>query len=467
MLTTALLSAIFAFVVAAVSLPGDALGSTVFTKAALCTVNLRTGASSSAQTRVSIPTGTQVSVVASVSGGSWHANCGGRSVSGSSWYRISAVNGKSAQSLYGTFYLYAASGLFKSVSYTRYAACSVSLRTGPSKYRATRTTLRVDAQVTVTATVSGTAWKSTCAGRVVAGSSWYRISAINGKSVRSLYGVFYLYAASGVFKTAPTAQVEGAVSPTPTPTPTTRPTPTPTPSPTPTPAPGVSPTPTPIPSPTPTPTAFLNMSEGIDVSNWQNAINWTSVAAAGKKFTYIKASESIDYVDPYYPSNRANAKAAGLYVGAYHFAQPSTTAGEAVAEADHFLAVATPTHGELLPVLDLERSNGLAAGALGSWVQAYTGRILAKTGLHAVIYCSPNFWKTYMGDSTWFAANGYEVLWIAHWTTANAPLVPANNWGNKGWTFWQYTSDGVVPGITGRVDLNRYNGKDFTKVRIP
>ena len=35
------------------------------------------------------------------------------------------------------------------------------------------------------------------------------------------------------------------------------------------------------------------------------------------------------------------------------------------------------------------------------------------------------------------------------------------------WTFWQYTSDGVVPGISGRVDLNRYHSKDFTKVLIP
>ena len=48
-----------------------------------------------------------------------------------------------------------------------------------------------------------------------------------------------------------------------------------------------------------------------------------------------------------------------------------------------------------------------------------------------------------------------------------APLVPGANWAGKGWTFWQYTSSGSVPGIAGRVDLDRYNGKDFTKVIIP
>ena len=72
-----------------------------------------------------------------------------------------------------------------------------------------------------------------------------------------------------------------------------------------------------------------------------------------------------------------------------------------------------------------------------------------------------------MANSTWFAQNGYSVLWIAHWTTASSPSTPAENWGGKGWTFWQYTSDGTVPGISGRVDLDRYKGTDFTRVRIP
>jgi lysozyme len=209
------------------------------------------------------------------------------------------------------------------------------------------------------------------------------------------------------------------------------------------------------------------MTEGIDISHWQGAINWTSVAAAGKRFAYMKASESTDYIDPTYASNRQRAQAAGLYVGAYHFAQPTAAVGNAVAQADWFLAAATPARGDLFPVLDLERSGSLPQATLTAWVQAYVGRIFERTGIRAVIYVSPNFWRTYMGDTSWFAYNGYNVLWIAHWTAATAPSVPGANWGGKSWTFWQYTSDGAVPGISGRVDLNRYNGKDFTKVRIP
>jgi GH25 family lysozyme M1 (1,4-beta-N-acetylmuramidase) len=209
------------------------------------------------------------------------------------------------------------------------------------------------------------------------------------------------------------------------------------------------------------------MSEGVDISHWQGTINWTSVAAAGKKFAYMKATESTDFVDPSYTTNRAQARAAGLLVGAYHFAQPSVTAGDAVAQADHFIATAGLSHGDLLPVLDLERTNGIGTSALTQWVQAYMSRILARTGLHAVIYVSPNFWLNYMANTTWFADNGYTVLWIANWISGVAPTVPGNSWSGHGWTFWQYTSDGIVPGISGRVDLNRYNGKNFTRVLIP
>jgi GH25 family lysozyme M1 (1,4-beta-N-acetylmuramidase) len=463
-LGSALLSAVFIFALAAMVVPGDVLGATS-TKVAVCGANLRTSPTVTARARTSIKTGTKVSVVTSVTGGSWRAVCGGKTISGRFWYRISAINGKSVKALYGVSYLYAASGLFKAftpVPVTKYAACTAYLRTSPSTAATARATIKTDTKVTVATSVAGSAWKTTCAGAAVAGSIWYRISAINGTSVKTLYGVTYLYAAFGLFKAAPTSTTVTATA-----TPTPRPTASPTPRPSPTPAATPAPTASSSPQPTATPAAFIGMTEGIDVSHWQGAIDWPSVAAAGKRFAYLKASESTTYVDPTYATNRSKARAAGLFVGAYDFAQPTATAGEALAEADHFVDAATPASGDLLPVLDLEQTGGLAQGPLTQWVQAYLERVLDRTGVHGVIYCSPNFWKTYMGDTTWFAANGYDVLWIAHWTAAMSPTVPANGWNGKGWTFWQYTSDGVVPGITGRVDLNRYDGTDFRKVQIP
>ena len=118
-------------------------------------------------------------------------------------------------------------------------------------------------------------------------------------------------------------------------------------------------------------------------------------------------------------------------------------------------------------MLDLEDTGGLSSSALQTWVKAFVQRIYERTGVRAIIYVSPSFWSGKMGNSRWFADNGYDVLWIAHWTTAGSPSVPAENWGGDSWTFWQYTSDGSVAGIGGRVVLDRFNGSDLSKVLIP
>jgi stage II sporulation protein D len=97
---------------------------------------------------------------------------------------------------------------------TMAAACDgVNLRTGPSTSYTIKTSLKTGATVATIATVTGGGWSTVCAGKSVAGSSWYRINAVNGKSVSSLYGVSYLYGATGLFKAV-------TASPTPTPTPT-------------------------------------------------------------------------------------------------------------------------------------------------------------------------------------------------------------------------------------------------------
>jgi len=454
----ALVSAALLFAMSAVSQPPPADAAS--TMVAKCSVNLRTAQRVSARQRATIRAGTRVTVVATVSGGAYRTTCAGRTVSGGRWFRISAINGRSVRSLYGVSYLYAATGLFRSATAsvpaptpappaTWFAACSnVNVRTASTTSGELKTTLTAGMPVGVTGTVTGGAWAAECAGQVVSGAGWHRITTINGQSVQALYGVSALYGASGLFSLA---------VPPPTPEPT--PTPLPTPEPTPTPL----PTPEPVPTPVPTPSPYL---EGIDVSHWQGPIDWFQVAAAGKRYAFIKASEDIDFVDWTYQTNRFGAKAAGLFVGAYHFARPSRTPGDAEAEADNFIATAGWMSGELTPVLDLEVTGGLNQYELQAWTMAFLQRVYDRTGVRPLIYTSPTFWRNSMGDTNWFALNGYGVLWIAHWTTASAPSTPAGNWGGLGWTFWQYTSSGSVAGIAGRVDLNRYNGLDLSRVLV-
>ena len=207
--------------------------------------------------------------------------------------------------------------------------------------------------------------------------------------------------------------------------------------------------------------ATITRLEGIDVSHWQGTIDWTKVAASGKAFAIIKATDSYDYTDPMYATNHAQAKAAGMWTGAYHFARPDATAGDAVREADKFVSVVNLGAKDLIPALDLEVTGGLTTTPLQNWVAAWLTEVTARTGVKPMIYTSPAFWQKYMGDSSALADAGYKTLWVAHWNVTT-PWVPANNWGGHGWTFWQYSNCGTVPGISGCVDLDRYNGADLT-----
>jgi SpoIID/LytB domain protein len=151
---------------------------------------------------------------------------------------------------------------------------AVNLRTGPSTTYTKKTSVNTGAVLTVAATVTGGSYATSCLGVSLSGSSWYRFSAINGKSVSSQYGVTYVYGASKLFKTVTTPTPTSTQAPTAAPTvlptlaaPTTAPTAAPTTAPTdaPTsapsaspdasasPAPTASPVPTATPGPTPTP----------------------------------------------------------------------------------------------------------------------------------------------------------------------------------------------------------------------
>jgi len=63
------------------------------------------------------------------------------------------------------------------------------------------------------------------------------------------------------------------------------------------------------------PQAYL---EGIDVSVYQRAIDWTKVAAAGKSFALIRSTYGDVRIDSTFPANIRGAYAAGIRAGPYH-----------------------------------------------------------------------------------------------------------------------------------------------------
>ena len=205
--------------------------------------------------------------------------------------------------------------------------------------------------------------------------------------------------------------------------------------------------------------------KGLDVSNHQGSIDWLQVSGAGYTFAFAKAAEGTTFTDVTYALNRSGTSGIGLRLGAYHFARPAGSneaaqVASAVAQADHFVDIAQPKGGDLPPVLDLESTGGLKPPGLVRWTQAWLDEVAARTGLSALIYASPSFWKTSLADTSAFALAGHR-LWIAHWTKSAAPALPAGDWGGSGWSFWQWSACQKVPGITSScVDADRANAAD-------
>lgn len=177
--------------------------------------------------------------------------------------------------------------------------------------------------------------------------------------------------------------------------------------------------------------------EGIDVSRYQKEIDWSAVRDSGIAFAYVKATEGTRLVDPYLARNLAGARQAGIPVGVYHFARP----GDPVAQARFFrTTVSGPV--DLPWALDIE----VDVDDPASFVDRFVAE-LAAHGLRAIVYTYLAYWRQHLSGTR-------HRLWIAAYRSAQ-PSVP-------GMEVWQYTSSGSVPGIQGRVDRNRYVGRDFT-----
>ena len=193
---------------------------------------------------------------------------------------------------------------------------------------------------------------------------------------------------------------------------------------------------------------------GIDVADHQHPggtpIDWPQVGAAGYKFAFIKATEGDYYANPYYASDLAQAKAAGLYATGYHFAIPNVSDG--ASQADYALADGGyAPDGRTLPLaLDIEYNPygpecyGLTPAQMVAWVSAFTAEVQRVTSQQPVIYTTADWWDTCTGDTTSFGA---DPLWVAAYRDGSPPM--PSGWNstarikNKAKTTWMYLDSPV------------------------
>jgi GH25 family lysozyme M1 (1,4-beta-N-acetylmuramidase) len=182
--------------------------------------------------------------------------------------------------------------------------------------------------------------------------------------------------------------------------------------------------------------------KGIDVSKWQGDIDWAKVKAAGIQFAIIRTSFGTTGTDKYFKANVENAHAAGIPCGAYHYCYAKTV-DESKAEAQHFLDVIKGYQFEYPVCLDLEDKcqDGISVSEYTDMAIAFLEE-LEQAGYYVAIYSGKARFMSRLDDSK---LKPY-THWVAQW--------------NKECTYpgtvgiWQYTSDGSVDGINGRVDMD-------------
>ncbi|NIW49416.1 MAG: hypothetical protein GWN30_33015 [Gammaproteobacteria bacterium] len=210
--------------------------------------------------------------------------------------------------------------------------------------------------------------------------------------------------------------------------------------------------------------ATIEHATGIDVSHYKKRIDWKQVRESGVQFAVIKATEADNFVDSRFDYNWTRTRRFGMIRGAYHFFRPLV---DPVRQANNFIKIAGRTlhKTDLPPVLDIESYPDFVAR---EWkqislndrirrIQIWLQTVEKATGKVPMIYTGYYAWRDYIGNTEKFVRN---PLWIASYQVEQ-PKIPANNWGGRGWTLWQTTEKGIVPGIRDEapcVDLDLFKG---------
>src|SRR5512139_340543 len=162
-------------------------------------------------------------------------------------------------------------------------------------------------------------------------------------------------------------------------------------------------------------------------------------------FTIVKASEGQTFTDPSHDSFVSQLRSKGKLVGHYHYGRPDTKdTGDAVKEADHFIAAAKARTGETM-WLDFEKSETADQRVnWPEWVIAFCDRVKARTGAACGVYWSDWFINRVMENAT--AAQAAKIRAYPLWKAGNNNAYvtdPSAGYGSiHGWpvlTCWQWT----------------------------
>ena len=181
---------------------------------------------------------------------------------------------------------------------------------------------------------------------------------------------------------------------------------------------------------------------GIDVSRWQDEVDWCRVKESGIDFAFLRISNH--YLEDFtFETKYQDASSVGMPLGVYCYSR-ATTVEEAEEEARILLSILNGRKLEYPIALDMEdavhKASGMTKETLHQMIHAFK-QVVENAGYQFVLYSYLTFFNTNL-DNT--ALDGID-LWVARYRSLK---LGSGYTGTGNEKYWQYNS-------------GQYSGSDF------
>lgn len=181
------------------------------------------------------------------------------------------------------------------------------------------------------------------------------------------------------------------------------------------------------------------MIKGIDISTWQQNVNYKKLKEEGVEFAFIRCGYGKDagQKDKMFETHYQGLKEAGIKVGCYHYSYCNSVEN-AEKEAENCLSYIKGKEFDLPIFYDLEetRTSNLGKAQVTEIALRFCRRI-RQAGFDAGVYANLNWFKNFI-DPNLLINEGFKI-WLAQWNnqiTANFKI-----------DIWQFTNSLEVAGL--------------------
>lgn len=191
---------------------------------------------------------------------------------------------------------------------------------------------------------------------------------------------------------------------------------------------------------------------GIDTSSYQGMVNWPVAVRNGVQFAAVKSTEGHSYQDVYFERSWSQLGHLGIPRLAYHYLHPAISGRQQADYLHHYVREKGGFRAGDGVLLDLEATDGESPAEVILCAEQFVERARAQIDKQVALYTGPWFWRGILGNPASPLLRSCP-LWVADYGVEQPDTL---DW--PVWSFWQWSSQGVVPGVPNPCDRDQFNG---------